>query len=111
MSRLRSRSIRGQAAADQPEEGIGMEGVGVVLILVATGDLEDALHVVPVKRGEPDGLRPAGTGLYGRRYALAQSEGFSDRERPRRFPARAPGQPDRPAPRLGSPCLADCDTH
>jgi len=35
--------ITGQTAADQLQQGIGAQGVGIVLILVTTGDLEDPL--------------------------------------------------------------------
>jgi len=35
--------ITGQTATDQLEQGIGAQGIGIVLVLVTTGDLEDPL--------------------------------------------------------------------
>ena len=50
----------GQAPADQLEQGIAPQGVGVVLVGVAAGDLEDALAHEGLQRVLPAAAAPLG---------------------------------------------------
>ena len=52
--------LLGQASADQLEERIGAQGVGIILILVATGDLEDALAHQRLQRVTDRATAPLG---------------------------------------------------